>query len=75
MVIPEDKPYNKRGTCFVGWWLKSKDDKFVQEFLELLADEKVSTLRLYEFIDQSYPDVEFGLTTFRMHRLGRCSCP
>ena len=64
-----------KGKCGVVEWLKHKEDNFIQEIFDLLDDRSISTNAMYSFVRNSYPEINFGLTTFKRHRNKECSCP
>jgi len=63
-----------KGRCGVNEWLKLQDEALVEDFAELLKEE-VATMKMYRFLAAKFPDLTFGLTTFRSHRNHWCSCP
>jgi hypothetical protein len=64
-----------KGKCGVIEWLKNKDDDFIKETFELIDDKAISTNLMYNFFHKTYPEITFGLTTFKRHRNRECSCP
>jgi hypothetical protein len=69
----ERTPPNAKGYCSIANYLSSKDEVFVQEFEELLANDFASTASLYRFFSTN-ADMFPGLTSFKSHRNKWCSC-
>jgi hypothetical protein len=62
-----------KGRCAVREWLVTQDEKMIEEFKEILGTE-VSTMALHRFLIAHISSVNFGLTSFRIHRNHWCSC-
>ena len=65
--------HTTKGRCGVKEWLKTQDEQLINEFFELL-EEDISTMKIYRFLSNKFPDLGFALTTFRSHRNHWCSC-
>ena len=72
MHVEKTSP-NSKGYCSVAKWLSDKDEQYKKEFDELIANDSASTAALHRFFcDNS--DFPIGLTSFKTHRNGWCSC-
>jgi hypothetical protein len=64
-----------KGKCGVNEWLKNQDEGVIVEIIEVLSDKNISGNALYNFLKSKFPDLNFGLTTFKRHRSEWCECP
>jgi|FreactcultureFD7_1027221.scaffolds.fasta_scaffold15581_2 hypothetical protein len=62
-----------KGKCAVREWLVTQDEQMIKEFMEVLETD-TSTMSLYRFLTSTVPNIDFGLTIFRIHRNHWCSC-
>jgi hypothetical protein len=69
----ERTPPNAKGYCSIANYLTGKDETFVKEFEEILANDSVSTASLHRFFFTN-TDMFPGLTSFKSHRNKWCSC-
>jgi hypothetical protein len=64
-----------KGKCGFIEWIKNKDEEMIQEIFNFIEDRSIAANAMYNFLRRTYPDVTFGLTTFKRHRNRECSCP
>jgi hypothetical protein len=64
-----------KGKCGFVLWLKDQDEEFIKEVIDTLPDKTISSNSFYNFLRSKYPDLTFGLTTFKRHRNRECGCP
>jgi hypothetical protein len=64
-----------KGKCGFTEWVKNKEEETILELVELLEDKAISSNSMYNFLKKTYPDISFGLTTFKRHRNRECLCP
>jgi hypothetical protein len=64
-----------KGKCGVVEWLKNQNEELIKDIVETLPDKTISSNSFYNFLRNKYPDLNFGLTTFKRHRNRECGCP